>query len=636
MPSILLGLAGLVAVWLLYALTSWRRHWQRAKASGIQCYLSPCSPQWIPWKITHRIWIPLIKLLPQSSWEAWLPPLTADFSWKWRYDHFDKYGDTFVLVHPFGLHMFTAEASAISAITTRRDHFPKHTALYGILSQFGDNVVTSEGLLWRRHRRATAASFSERNIALAFAESIRQSLGLIRFWEITNGPGATLRTVERDTMRLALNIIGYVGFGLRLPWPQETMPEDNAMSAKYGSVEPPEGYKMSFVTAIETLLENALTLLLVPSWLLRLIPYEGVREAVRSRQQYEQFINELMEAKIVDTSKGERTDGGMDIMGQLVRSFCHVDSTSSPPREAEPGTVRTREEIRGNAFVMIVAGHETTANAIHFTLIHMASCAASQRRLHRELDELLRDKKVEDLDYEGYFQPLMGSMVGACMNETLRVLPPVIEIPKVATPDRDQPLVVDGEVCSVPAGTAITLSAAGVHMNPKHWPTEPSRLRPSQHDLLDYVPERWLRTSDEKLDALAGQPEGHGSCKGREAGPWLFQPERGAYIPFSVGARACLGRRIAQAEVVAALTVLFREYSVELAVDEWATDEEVERMDRQQRRDLYQRAVDKRDATIRKASSLLTLKLRGDGVALRFVKRGEERFVDWLGLPDSP
>lgn len=71
-------------------------------------------------------------------------------------------------------------------------------------------------------------------------------------------------------MRLALNIIGYVGFGLRLPWPNEKMPEElDAISAKYGSVEAPPGYRFSFVDAMDILLDNMLTLLLVPKWLLR-------------------------------------------------------------------------------------------------------------------------------------------------------------------------------------------------------------------------------------------------------------------------------------------------------------------------------------------------------------------------------
>lgn len=632
MRSFLLGFAGLVVLWLSYALSSWRRQLQRAKASGIRYYISPCSPWWIPWQMTQMLWTPAIKLLPKALWEAWLPPLTTDYSWKWRHDHFAKFGDTFLLVHPFGLHMFTAEAGAISAITIRRDHFPKHTAQYDILTQFGNNVLTSEGPLWRHHRKVTAASFNERNAALVFKESIRQSLGLIRFWEETKGHGATLHTAEHDTMRLALNIIGYVGFGLKLPWPQEKMPADaDAMSAKYGSVAPPQGYKMSFVNAMATLLENVLTLLLVPSWLLWLIPYEPTREAVQSRHDYEQFIDELIDVKIQEAGQGERTDEGMDIMGQLVRSSYDVDSAGKAKLKTGTKAVMSRDEIRGNAFVMIVAGHETTANAIHFTLIQMASCATSQRRLHKELDELLGDKNMEDLDYDEDLNPLMGSMVGACMNETLRVLPPVIEMPKIVTPNQDQPLVVDGKSCAVPAGTIITLSAAGVHMNPKHWPEKPSRLRPGEDDLLDYVPERWFRKSksDEKFD-VEDEGEDYGGFKGRDTSASLFRPERGAYIPFSDGARACLGRRIAQVEVIAALAVLFREYSVELAVDEWATDEEVAAMDRPQRRALYQKAIDKRDATIRGASSLLTLKLRGDDVALRFVKRGEERFVDWL------
>lgn len=104
----------------------------------------------------------------------------------------------------------------------------------------------------------------------------------------------------------------------------------------------------------------------------------------------------------------------------------------------------------------------------------------------------------------------------------------------------------------------------------------------------------------------------------------------GAYLPFSLGARACLGRRIAQVEVVAALAVLLREYSVELAVDEWASDEKVLEMGGGERRVVYERARARRDDVVGRARSLLTLKLRGEGVAVRMVRRGEERFVSWL------
>lgn len=167
-----------------------------------------------------------------------------------------------------------ANAEAINQIAMRRDHFPKQTEVYQILTQFGQNVLTVERGAWRIHRRATAPSFNERNAALVFREAARQSLGMLRFWEHQRAATAspTLYSVEHDAMRLSLNIISYIGFGLRLPWPNEknTPQELDPISAKYGSVDAPPGFRFSFVDSMAILVHNILALLLVPKWLLRM------------------------------------------------------------------------------------------------------------------------------------------------------------------------------------------------------------------------------------------------------------------------------------------------------------------------------------------------------------------------------
>jgi hypothetical protein len=60
---------------------------------------------------------------------------------------------------------------------------------------------------------------------------------------------------------------------------------------------------------------------------------------------------------------------------------------------------------------------------------------------------------------------------------------------------------------------------------------------------------------------------------------------------------------------MAVLSVIFQNYSVELAVDEWATDGEVTKMSIEEKKTLYQKAQDKARQTIRGASSRLTKKL---------------------------
>lgn len=503
----------------------------------------------------------------------------------------------------------------------RREAFPKYTETYKILNQFGDSVLTSEGALWRMHRKVTSASFNEKNSALVFRESIRQAQGMVDFWT----KGETLTTVEHDTMRLALNIIGYVGFGLRLPWPNQKMTDE--FNPKYGSIEAPQGFSYSFIDTMAQLLDNLLMLLLVPNWLLKVLPIKRVQMAVNSRKDYEKYLNELLDQKIEEAAKGERDEEGMDLMGQLVRSSYEVNDNKSG---AKSGTL-TRNEIMGNAFVMLVAGHETTANAIHFSLLQLATHPASQRRLQKDLDDLVGNSDISTWDYDTLANPMLASMIGAVMNETLRVLPAVTEIPKITTPSRDQTLVIDGEKHLIPAGTVISLCASSAHMNPRHWPERPSRFDPSRGDIGDYVPERWFRGNENlnKGEEEVDQ-EDYGGFQGRDTSEKLFRPERGAYFPFSDGARSCLGRRIAQVEVISALAVVFRNYSIELAVDEWASEEELERMSRQEKGEIYNKAADKSRQTMREATSILTLKLHGKVVPVRLVPRGEEKFVSWV------
>lgn len=353
--------------------------------------------------------------------------------------------------------------------------------------------------------------------------------------------------------------------------------------------------------------------------------------------------------------------GGMDIMGQLVRSKYADDEKpqaggsgklSSSAADAPPTHTLTDAEIIGNAFIMILAGHETSANSMHFTLLELALNPSVQRQVHADIDSILgRTSDPASWDYERDINALMASMLGACMNETLRFIPPVCEVPKKVTPDRDQVLVLDGRRHVLPAGTVISLDVAGAHRNPRSWPARPSKVTPGcDSDLDDWVPERWFRSAvgggsssmpvpptDPNLAAtLAAElaeagGEDIGGFKGPDTSAALFRPPRGAYIPFSDGARSCLGRRIAQVEIIATLATVLQRCSVELAVDDFAADDGLDAMSKDDKAALYARAQDKARETISGAASVITLQLRGGNhVPIRLVRRGEERFVDWI------
>lgn len=357
-------------------------------------------------------------------------------------------------------------------------------------------------------------------------------------------------------------------------------------------------------------------------------------------------MNELFAEKVIEAGAGEQTEG-IDIMGTLVKSaYGEVrpnGAKKGSPGRAEKGQIRktvlSDSEILGDAFVMIIAGHETTANSIHFSLMDLAINPRSQRLLQKEVELIFGDASPETWDFESNINTLLGGMVGAVLNEELRLMPPVINIPKSVRKDQDQSIIIDGKKITLPRGCHITLNVVGIQRSPKYWPSRgPSKIDGRSDDLNDFLPERWL-----VKDTVGGLSKGidtpedseeddFGGFTGKDTAAQLFRPVRGAYLPFSDGARSCLGRRLAQVKIMAVLSVIFQKYSIELAVDEWANDEEVGKMSDQDKRDIYKKAQEKARKTMRGASTLITLKLHDNPgyIPVRIVKKGEERFLNLM------
>lgn len=150
--------------------------------------------------------------------------------------------------------------------------------------------------------------------------------------------------------------------------------------------------------------------------------------------------------------------------------------------------------------------------------------------------------------------------------ETLRLFPVTPVLPKW-TADKAQALNVSGQTIMLPPQTVVVLSFPGIHYNPRYWGPNPSEFRPQQ----------WTGTP----------------------------PVDGAFVPFSRGARACLGKRFSESEFIAVMSTLLRDHRVGLEVGPGETMEGVRA-----------RAV----AALGKSKTYLTLSV-GDHVPLRWVPR---------------
>ena len=349
-------------------------------------------------------------------------------------------------------------------------------------------------------------------------------------------------------------------------------------------------------------------------------------------------MNEMFQQKKALILKGEEGDT-LDLMIALVKG-AGITKESLQGKSPVAQTLTDRE-ILGNAFVLLLAGHETTANSIHFCLVLLAMNIASQRHLQADLDEVFKGRSVSESSYEEVLPKLFSNMAGAVLNEELRYLAPVIAVPKCTLKDTPQNLEVAGKTCTVPEDCYITLIAPAIHRNPNNWPTgPPSNPKKPAHprfnldnDLEEFKPERWILNPNAKhSSSMPVQNEDKeaselGVNTAADTSASLYRPPKGAYIPFSEGHRSCVGRRFGQVEILAFLATVFTEYSVELAVDAYASDEEVDEMDERAKYEVWDKA---RDAVNRQLNEdmqpMLTLQLVKGAIPLRIVKRGSERF----------
>ena len=377
-----------------------------------------------------------------------------------------------------------------------------------------------------------------------------------------------------------------------------------------------------------------MTMILTDTRMIERLPIKPAHMALEAYHNWSQYMQDLFAHKLDQVRNGEIVEG-MDIMGTLVKTAYRPESEANDTlgKSITSKAVLSDSHIMGNAFVMILAGHETTANSLLVSLIELAINPEPQRQAQEEIRATYGDETPEKWNYDSTINKLLSGILGAILSEELRLMPPSLFIPKTVL--EDQTIMIDGRQITFPAGAQLNLVASRVHRDPRYWPTQPSTVSKRPDDLDDFKPERWLvkhivegETStkrgqvhfEEKDLAVIASEKSHSN---------LFRPVAGSYLPFSDGARSCLGRRLAQVEIMAILAVVFQHHSVELAVDQWASDDEVSAMSVDEKISLYGKAQEKARQAIRMATTVITLKLV-DSVPIRVVRKGEERFIKYI------
>ncbi|KAK0239242.1 cytochrome P450 [Armillaria nabsnona] len=265
------------------------------------------------------------------------------------------------------------------------------------------------------------------------------------------------------------------------------------------------GHTMSFRDALQLVSSGIALKIIVPRWAMGLIArWAKIRAAY---DELETYMLEMIRARRT-AEKEERYD-----------LFSSLLDANDDEDLLEGETKLTDRELLGNIFIFLLAGHEAT-HTLAFTFALLALYPDQQEILYRHIKTVIPDGR--NPTYEE--MPLFTHSV-AIFYETLRLFPPAALIPKMSA--EDTVLVSTNEAgerrtIPVPQGTIVNIDVVGLHYNPRYW-KDPEMFDPS-----------------------------------RFLGDW----PRGAFVPFSQGPRACMGRKFFETEGVAVLTMLVSKYKI--------------------------------------------------------------------------
>lgn len=179
----------------------------------------------------------------------------------------------------------------------------------------------------------------------------------------------------------------------------------------------------------------------------------------------------------------------------------------------EDGTPMSRQQLVDEVMILFAAGHETTANALSFTLFLLAKHPEVQEKLYREVREIVSaDEYIID-----QFKNL--SYTKSVIEESMRIYPPAYFIDREAIEDDQIDLVELGK------GSLVLMSVFELHRHSDFW-IDPEK----------FSPERFEENSTKDYASY--------------------------YYPFGAGPRMCIGNNFAMYEMMITIAKIIAKYKL--------------------------------------------------------------------------
>jgi len=351
--------------------------------------------------------------------------------------------DVLLLSHPEDLER---------VLIKRRDVYGRSAQILALRSLFGQGLLASDGALWKRQRAMIQPSFDRHALTRYACMMLDCIARQIAEWR----PGA-VRDVHVDMMRYTRETICSVLFGSAFAVEHSEIAND--VSTVFGD------------------LRSELLYLRVWRWL----PFGRSLKWNHAVAALNDSVRNIIEARRASSEPGD------DLLAELMKA-----------RDTQ-GASMSDEQLHDEILTFFLAGHETAAIALTWTIYLLARYSGIQRIAQKEVAGVTENDAVRP---EHYAQL---RYLTAVVKEAMRLYPPVWSLGRQAAD-----------------GTEIWLCIYALHRDDR-WYGRPD----------DFRPERWL--DDE--------------------------PQRPfTYMPFGTGPRMCIGQHFAMMEAVLGLAVILRQF----------------------------------------------------------------------------
>ncbi|KAM7365774.1 hypothetical protein PAMP_016684 [Pampus punctatissimus] len=266
---------------------------------------------------------------------------------------------------------------------------------------------------------------------------------------------------------------------------------------------------LRFITAANDMLTLSETVVLFPHWSRGILPFW--KRFVQAWDDLYDVAHTLINRRVAEIEA--QLYSGEQVEGMYLTYLLSSDKLS-------------RAEVYISITELLLGGVDTTSNTLSWALYHLSRDCRVQDRLYQEVNSVCPDRRqptTDDLSRMPYLK--------AVIKETLRLYPVV---PGNGRFISENEVVVDN-YC-LPKKTQFHLCHYAVCHD--------------ESEFVDselFVPDRWLRAE----------------TPGRHPSSSSFQHHPYSFIPFGVGVRACVGKRVAEMEMYFALSRLMQHYEVQ-------------------------------------------------------------------------